>query len=94
MTPTRNDFTSSYNTRNEETQARYLKELINFYQAAGVHGCFVYTFFSPGFPHNSNPMLDLDMAGFGLVKMKAGSEKWEPKVAFHEVAERYLRLPE
>lgn len=80
-------------TRHEETQARYLVELIDIYNAAGVHGCFAYTFFSPGFPHNSDPALDLDMAGFGLVKTDFQPEtKWEPKQAFHKVAERYLHL--
>lgn len=81
------------NTRHEETQARYLTELIDLYHAAGVYGCFVYTFFSPGFPHNADPAFDLDMAGFGLVKTKADRlEEWEPKLAFDRVAERYLRL--
>lgn len=79
--------------RHEETQARYLTELIDLYHEANVHGCFVYTFFSPGFPHSSDPVLDLDMAGFGLVKVRADQPtEWEPKLAFHQVAERYLRL--
>jgi hypothetical protein len=83
------------NTRDEETQARYLAELIELYDAAGVYGCFVYTFVSPGFPHNSDPALDLDMAGFGLVKTDPDQPtQWEPKLAFRKVAERYQRLQE
>jgi hypothetical protein len=79
--------------RHEETQARYLAELIELYDAAGVYGCFVYTFVSPGFPHNPDPALDLDMAGFGLVKTDPDQPtQWEPKLAFHKVAERYQAL--
>ncbi len=79
--------------RDKETQARYLAELIELYDAAGVYGCFVYTFVSLGFPHNPDPVLDLDMAGFGLVKTDPDQPtQWEPKLAFRKVAERYRRL--
>ncbi len=41
--------------RDESTQARYLGELIELYAEAGVHGCFVFTFSMPDFPHREDP---------------------------------------
>ena len=74
-------------TRDEGVQARYLSDLIELYADAGVHGCFVYTFMSPGFPHSSEAKHDLDMAGFGLVKAEPNQPtNWAPKQAFHTVA--------
>ncbi|MBB6348066.1 hypothetical protein ACWGH8_20145 [Nonomuraea muscovyensis] len=80
--------------RDEPTQARYLTELIDLYAGHGVHGCFVYTFAMPGFPHrDGDPRHDLDMAGFGVVKVSPGDpSRWEPKESFHAVAGRYARL--
>ncbi|WP_127937926.1 hypothetical protein [Nonomuraea polychroma] len=76
--------------RDEHTQAAYLGELIDLYTAHGVHGCFVFTFAMPDFPHHPDPRHDLDMAGFGVVKVPAADIwTWEPKEAFHEVARRY-----
>ncbi|WP_240929719.1 hypothetical protein [Streptomyces coryli] len=76
--------------RDEGTQAGYLGELIGLYEAAGVDGCFVYTFWSPEFTHDPlDPRRDLDMAGFGVVKIPAEGGGWERKQAFEEVARRY-----
>lgn len=81
------------NTRDEPTQARYLAELIDLYAAHDLHGCFVFTFVMPSFPHHAEPRQDLDMAGFGVVKVPADApDTWEPKEAFHEVARRYAAL--
>ena len=78
--------------RDESTQAAYLAELIKLYSDHDVHGCFVYTFSMPEFPHGTDPRLDLDMAGFGLVRISADDpSQWEPKKAFGEVAGRYAR---
>jgi hypothetical protein len=55
-----------------------------------VHGCFVFTFVMPDFPHHPDPRHDLDMAGFGVVKALPDG-RWEPKQAFAEVARRYAR---
>jgi hypothetical protein len=80
--------------RDEGTQAAYLTELIDLYAAHGVHGCFVFTFAMPDFPHHpDDPRQDLDMAGFGVVKVHPGDVwSWEPKAAFHAVAQRYANL--
>ncbi|WP_432943208.1 hypothetical protein ACQPXM_40070 [Kribbella sp. CA-253562] len=76
--------------RDEATQAAYLGELIDLYDAAGVHGCFVYTYAMADFPHWSDPLVDLDMAGFGVVKIPAHDPtRREPKQAFAAVARKY-----
>jgi hypothetical protein len=80
--------------RDEAVQARYLGELIGQYDTEGVHGCFVFTFAMPDFPHHDDPRLDLDLdldldkAGFGVVAV-TGDGAGRPKEAFHEVARRY-----
>ncbi|MFC9690016.1 hypothetical protein ACFTSF_15830 [Kribbella sp. NPDC056951] len=74
--------------RDESVQARYLGELIDLYDADGVHGCFVFTYAMPDFPHRDNPHLDLDKAGFGLIAVTEDGVQ-TPKQAFNEVARRY-----
>lgn len=79
--------------RDEGVQAAYLAELIDLYADAGVHGCFVFTFAMPDFPHRPDPCHDLDLAGFGVVAvLPEGPARWVPKQAFREVAQRYARL--
>jgi hypothetical protein len=76
--------------RDEHTQAAYLAELIDLYAATGVHGCFVFTFAMADFPHLPDPGHDLDMAGFGVVKVSpTDPTSWRPKEAFDVVAARY-----
>jgi len=78
-------------------QADTITELLDLYQAAGMHGAFVYTFIEPGQTYSPDPLYDLDMASFGVVKIfPEGTGKgyeesgyWEPKAAFREIAERY-----
>jgi hypothetical protein len=79
--------------RDEGAQAGYLGELIDLYAAEGVHGCFAFTFVMRDFPHRADPAEDLDMAGFGLVKVPPDDPlTWAPKAAFHTVAEHYRAL--
>ncbi|GAA1566221.1 hypothetical protein GCM10009789_19600 [Kribbella sancticallisti] len=78
--------------RDESTQAAYLADLITLYADRGVHGCFAYTFSMADFPHSPDPRLDLDMAGFGVVRISADDPShWEPKNSFTEVAKLYSR---
>ncbi len=77
--------------RDEAVQARYLGELIDEYTAAGVHGCFVFTFAMPDFPRRDDPQFDLDRAGFGVVAV-ADDGTVTRKAAFGEVARRYREL--
>lgn len=91
MTPPR---VKDGNVRDEAVQAAYLDELLALYEAAGVHGAFVFTFAMRGFPHRPDePRHDLDMAGFGVVKTAAEDPAaWERKQAFGVVARRYEPL--
>lgn len=76
--------------RDEATQASYLGELIDLYDGRRVHGCFVFTYAMQDFPHWSDPLFDLDMAGFGVVKIPAHDlERREPKESFATVARKY-----
>jgi hypothetical protein len=74
--------------RDESVQARYLGELIELYDAEGVHGCFVFTFAIPDFPNRDDPTHDLDKAGFGVMAVAEDGSR-RPKEAFGEVARRY-----
>ncbi|MEU4669176.1 hypothetical protein AB0F91_14625 [Amycolatopsis sp. NPDC023774] len=84
--------------RDEPGQARYLTELLEIFEEEGVDGAFVYLFALRTHPHrpDGDPRDDLDLAGGGIVKVLEGRSgttypglPWEPKAAFHAVAERY-----
>lgn len=74
--------------RDEAVQARYLGGLIELYNTEGVHGCFVFTYAMPDFPHRDAPHLDIDKAGFGIIAVAEDGTR-RPKEAFSEVARRY-----
>jgi hypothetical protein len=74
--------------RDESVQARYLGELIELYDAEGVHGCFVFTYAMPDFARRADPSLDLDKAGFGVMAV-TDDGVYQRKEAFGEVARRY-----
>ena len=78
--------------RDESVQARYLGDLIDLYAAAGVAGCFAFTFAMRDYPRSDDPRQDLDRAGFGLVAVTDERAPWVAKEAFHAVAERYRAL--
>ncbi|HVR76772.1 MAG TPA: hypothetical protein VMS99_00105 [Acidimicrobiia bacterium] len=80
--------------RSEQTQARCIDDLLRIFVEEGVRGAYVFDFAQPYFPHAPDPAFDLDMAGYGLVKvLDAGSEgspsRWERKEAFEVVARAY-----
>jgi hypothetical protein len=84
--------------RDEEGQARYLRELLEIFDAEGVDSTFVFTFALHDYPHrpNGDPRADLDLASYGIVKvLDAGHGEaypdlpWEPKAAFRTLAETY-----
>jgi hypothetical protein len=84
--------------RDEEDQAQYLREVLGILDAEGVDGAFVYLFGLEAFPHrpDGDPRLDLDIASPAIVKTLQGRTgatypdmAWEPKAAFHAVAELY-----
>lgn len=78
--------------RDESVQADYLGELIDLYDAEDIHGCFVFTYAMPGYPHSSDPTHDLDKAGFGLISSDDAGHTRQRKRAFHAVAERYRAI--
>jgi hypothetical protein len=83
-------------TRGEDEQARYIRELLDVFQAEGVDSVFVNTFARYDLPHNVDPHEDFDMASFGVVKVIEGRHgqrypdmPWEPKAAFTTLAACY-----
>ena len=84
--------------RDETAQAIYLLELLEIFEEAKIEGAFVFTFVSPSYPHEQNPLYDLDMASYSLVKtyidQKGDTYKdmpWEPKESFFKLADFYGR---
>ena len=81
--------------RDEEEQARYLLELLEVFAEEAVDAAFVYTFARWDLPTSADPARDFDLASFGIVKVLeqggAGTTypglPWEPKAAFHALAE-------
>jgi hypothetical protein len=87
-------------TRDEDEQARYLRELLDVFEAEGVDIVFVYTFARYDLPHRSAWNEDFDIASAGLVKVLDQGRRghrypdmpWDPKVAFTALAEYYGAL--
>jgi hypothetical protein len=84
--------------RDEEEQARYVRELLDIFAEAGVDSAFVFTFVQYALPHRAAPREDLDLGSYGIVKVyeeRFGEiypdMRWEPKAAFNVVAECYRR---
>ncbi len=82
--------------RDEAEQARYLRELLDVFEAAGVDSAFWTIFADYTLPHRDDPREDLDVASYGVVKVLEGrlgqtysDVPWEPKEAFHALAECY-----
>lgn len=83
--------------RSEDVQAETIGELLDVYEAEEVHGAFVFTFVEVGQTYSPDPLYDLDMASFGIVKVFPASTGqgyeetgyWEPKLAFGTIAERF-----
>jgi hypothetical protein len=86
--------------RDEEEQARSIRELLAIYVAAGVDSAFVNTFVLYQLPHRPNPREDLDMGSYGIVKVLEDHRgqnypdmPWEPKAAFAALAAWYGNQP-
>lgn len=84
--------------RDERLQANYLIELLDIFRAEKVEGAFVFTFVSPTYPYNDNPLYDLDMASFSVVKTYEDQKgvtyndmPWEPKESFAALEEYYAK---
>ncbi|MGE0043989.1 MAG: abortive infection protein, partial [Vicinamibacterales bacterium] len=84
--------------RSEDAQAAYIEALLAIYREEQVSGVFVFLFNAPASPHAADPRHDLDTASYALVTaLPPGSGRayedgyWQPKRAFHVVADAYLR---
>lgn len=84
--------------RDEGVQAKYITELLDIFSEEKVAGAFAFTFISPSYPYNENPIYDLDMAAYSLVKTYVDKNgityndmSWEPKQSFYALAEYYSR---
>ena len=82
--------------RDETTQANYLIELLDIFEKEKVEGAFAFTFVSSSYPYHENPLYDLDMAGYGVVKTYEDpigetykDMPWEPKESFFKLANYY-----
>lgn len=83
--------------RSERTQADLITASLQLFERAGVAGAFVYDFMAASFPHRAEPSRDLDMASFGIVKVRPPQDgdtslQWEPKAAFGALAETYAAM--
>lgn len=81
--------------RDEAEQAAHLRDILDVYDAGGVDTAFVYTFASRHLPTSEDPERDFDLGSFGIVTVllpgRTGTTypgmPWEPKAAFHSLAE-------
>ena len=84
--------------RDEDLQAHEIIDQLTKLDRAGVDGTFAFTFVFPTNPYDENPLHDLDLASYSLVKSYPGRRgttypdlTWDPKESFHAVADYYAR---
>lgn len=85
--------------RDEGEQVRYLSELLEVFEQAGVDSAFWFTFVNEQAVHrvDGDPRDDMDLASYGVVKRLPGGARgtaypelgWEPKKVFYALAEAY-----
>jgi hypothetical protein len=82
--------------RDEQEQARYLRGLLTEFDRSAIDAAFVNTFARYDLPHDdADDDRDFDKASFGIVKVLGGARTgtaypglpWEPKAAFHALAD-------
>ncbi len=85
--------------RDEGVQSDYLIELLNIYSAENVYAAFIYTYVARKAAYDADPLFDLDMANFGLVKVLPSNDNngeapfsLEKKKSFIEVSRFYSFL--
>jgi hypothetical protein len=82
--------------RDEEGQARCLRELLEVFEAEGVDSTFVFTFALHDFPHRPTETPARTWPSYGIVKVLEDHHgetypdlPWEPKAAFRTLAGYY-----
>jgi hypothetical protein len=73
--------------RDEQEQVRYATELLDVFERLGVDTAFWFTFAGYGLPFHEEPLRDLDMASYGVVRITPYSgTPWERKAVFDTLA--------
>jgi hypothetical protein len=82
--------------RSEHDQAGFITGMLDKFEAMGLYAAMVYDFVTPDAPHRRNPRYDLDLASYSIVRAiwdtpadPAPQWHWEPKLAFHALAQRF-----
>ncbi|GAA0396191.1 hypothetical protein [Streptomyces luteireticuli] len=87
--------------RDEDEQVRYLDDLMTVFEEEGIDSVFWFSFAGYAHPHRRDGGPDLDLASYAIVKVFADDQDvpdrlraypdmpWEPKKAFHALADRY-----
>jgi hypothetical protein len=87
--------------RDEHEQVRYLRDLLPIFDQEGVDTAFWFTLAAYTLTHRPDPHRDSDMGSYGITKIiEEGASRaaatraypgvpWEPKAAFHALAEHY-----
>jgi hypothetical protein len=79
--------------RDEGEQVRYLGELLEVFDGAGVDSAFWFTFAGFGLPRHDDPRRDLDLASYGVVAiLDDNGTDWRPKESFYALAGAYSRM--
>lgn len=85
--------------RDETIQAIYINDLLNLYLKENVYAAFVYTFVTRKSVYDDNPLYDLDMANFGIVKVlpafpgkTSADYTREKKKSFNKISEFYKSI--
>lgn len=78
--------------RDEQEQARYLRELLSLYEEEGIDSAFWFTFANYDKPRRAEPGQDLDLASYGVVAVlepdrRHGTPTWARKEAFAALSE-------
>jgi hypothetical protein len=82
--------------RDEALQAREVLDMLAVAERAGADGAFVFTFSTPALPGSDDPIRDLDLASYAIVRSHPGVPgarypdlDWTPKALFDGLAEYY-----
>jgi hypothetical protein len=82
--------------RDENVQSDYIIDLLNIFRTERVHAAFVFTFINPRYKFSTDPLYDLDLASYGIVKPVEATDPdcykglpWIPKKAFYSLGEYY-----
>lgn len=81
--------------RDEEKQAINITDSLSLINQSPVERAYLYEFITTSSPRNDDPRFDMDLTGYGIVSVwDRGHDQpyertgyWEPKQAFHAVAE-------